>query len=416
MDDLLKVFLGETAECLAACWIAVDELRENPGDSAALVELLRQVRTVQETSRFLGMTSLNAAASLTLESLESATSRRPASIDRIVPIAVDGLQRVEEIIRAIADGEAGTVRHSIRTESTQRPGTGGAGPEEDRPRSQGRTKKPSAAEPGPPPARQLRTNEDLLADLVAAASGGAASVPGADGTVRVNADTLSYLLSTVRELADAQAEMMRRLNAKESATEAPSVVTPPATGSSSDDVSSAPPTDPVPPPSRLLGAAAAGKVRVLLFRDASGASKAVHLDRVARLEEADLKAVDRNRGLWVMRSGNDLLPLVPFDPAYRLPAVGRAPVVVFTIDRDSFGLLVESVPEVADVVPAEQAGDVVLLDGQAIDVIDPARYLEQTIRARFQRRRGERKRASAADEHRIALPEGDDLFVRKPGR
>ena len=42
MDDLLKVFLGETAECLAACWIAVDELRENPGDSAALVELLRQ--------------------------------------------------------------------------------------------------------------------------------------------------------------------------------------------------------------------------------------------------------------------------------------------------------------------------------------------------------------------------------------
>jgi hypothetical protein len=417
MDDLLKVFLGETAECLAACWIAVDELRENPGDSAALVELLRQVRTVQETSRFLGMTSLNAAAGLTLESLESATSRRPASIDRIVPIAVDGLQRVEEIIRAIADGEAGTVRHSIRTESTPRPNTAGAGLEEDRPRTQGRTKKASAADSVPSPAaRQPRTNEDFLADLVAAASGGGASVPGADATVRVNADTLSYLLSTVRDLAEAQAEMMRRLNAKESTAEEPSVATPPATRSNSDDVSSAPPTGSAPPPSRLLGAAAAGKVRVLLFRDASGASKAVHLDRVARLEEADLKAVDRNRGLWVMRSGNDLLPLVPFDPAYRLPAVGRAPVVVFTVDRDSFGLLIESVPEVADVVPADQAGDVVLLDGQAIEVIDPARYLEQTIRSRFLRRRGERKRASAADEHKIALPEGDDLFVRKPGR
>lgn len=419
MDDLLKVFLGETAECLAACWIAVDELRENPGDSAALVELLRQVRTVQETSRFLGMTSLNAAAGLTLESLESATSRRPASIDRIVPIAVDGLQRVEEIIRAIADGEAGTVRHSIRTESTPRPGSGGGQMEENRPRSQGRTKRPAAAEPGPPPAaRQPRTNEDFLADLVAAASGGATSAPtpGADGTVRVNADTLSYLLSTVRELADAQAEMMRRLNAKETNSEGPSTATPPATGSKSADVSSTPPTGPVPPPSRLLGAAAAGKVRVLLFRDAGGALKAVHLDRVARLEEADLKAVDRNRGLWVMRSGDDLLPLVPFDPACRLPAVGRAPVVVFTIDRDSFGLLVESVPEVADVLPTDQAGDVVLLDGQAIEVVDPARYLEQTIRARFQRRRGERKRASVADGRKIALPEGDDLFVRKPGR
>jgi hypothetical protein len=420
MDDLLKVFLGETAECLAACWIAVDELRENPGDSAALVELLRQVRTVQETSRFLGMSSLNAAASLTLESLESATSRRPASIDRIVPIAVDGLQRVEEIIRAIADGEAGTVRHSIRTEPTPRSGSGGAGQmEEDRPRSQGRTRKPSAAETGSPPAvRQSRTNEDLLADLVAAASGGAASAPtpGGDGTVRVNADALSYLLSTVRELADAQAEMMRRLNAKENNAEAPPTAPAPAATSLSADVSSAPSSDPVAPPSRLLGAAAAGKVRVLLFRDAGGALKAVHLDRVARLEEADLKAVDRNRGLWVMRSGNDLLPLVPFDPAYRLPGAGRAPVIVFTVDRDTFGLLVESVPEVADAVPTDPAGGAVLLDGQAIEVVDPARYLEQTIRARFQRRRAERKRATAADERKLALPEDDDLFVRKPTR
>lgn len=423
MDDLLKVFLGETAECLAACWIAVDELRESPGDSAALVELLRQVRTVQETSRFLGMSSLNAAASLTLESLESATARRPASIDRIVPIAVDGLQRVEEIIRAIADGEAGTVRHSIRTESTStlRAGSGGAAQtEEDRPRSQGRTKKSSAAEAGPPPAaRPSRTNEALLADLVAAASGGAGSVPapGADGTVRVSADTLNYLLSTVRDLADAQAEMMRRLNAKEPDAEGPSTTTPPATKAPplSVGASSAPPSGPAPSPARLLGAAAPGKVRVLLFRDAGGTPKAVYLDRVARLEEVDLKAVDHSRGLWVMRSGNDLLPLVPFDPAYRLPAVGRAPVIVFTIDRDSFGLLVESVPEVADVVPTEQVGDAVVLDRQAIEVIEPARYLEQTIRARFQRRRAERKRASVADEHKIALPDGD-LFVRKPSR
>jgi hypothetical protein len=424
MDDLLKVFLGETAECLAACWIAVDELRENPGDSAALVELLRQVRTVQETSRFLGMASLNAAASLTLESLESATARRPASIDRIVPIAVDGLQRVEEIIRAIAEGEVGTVRHSIRTESTSAPRAGSGGTAqtgEDRPRSQGRTKKASASDAAPPPAaRQPRTNEALLADLEAVASGGAtaATAPGADGTVRVSADTLNYLLSTVRELADAQAEMMRRLNAKEADPEGPAATTPPAIESAPmpADASSAAPSDPVLPPAHLLGAAAPGKVRVLLFRDAGGTPKAVYLDRVARLEEADLKAVDHNRGLWVMRSGDDLLPLVPLDPAYRLPAAGRAPVIVFTIDRDTFGLLVESVPEVADVVPADQAGDAVLLDGQAIAVIDPARYLEQTIRARFQRRRGERKRASAADEHKIALPEGDDLFVRKPGR
>jgi hypothetical protein len=423
MDDLLKVFLGETAECLAACWIAVDELRENPGDSAALVELLRQVRTVQETSRFLGMASLNAAASLTLESLESATARRPASVDRIVPIAVDGLQRVEEIIRAIADGEAGTVRHSIRTESTATlRGTSNAAAQanEGRPRAQGRTKKASAEAGAPAAPRPPRSNEELLADLLAAASGGptSAPAPAADGTVQVAADTLNYLLSTVRELADAQAEMMRRLNAKDAGAKDLAAAVPPTSTepAAPPGAGAAPSADPVPPPSRLLGAAAPGKVRVLLFRDAGGTPKAVYLDRVARLEEADLKAVDHNRGLWVMRSGNDLLPLVPFDPAYRLPAAGRAPVIVFTIDRDTFGLLVESVPEVADVVPGDQAADAVVLNGQTIAVIEPARYLEQTIRARFQRRRGERKRGAGADEHRIALPEGDDLFVRKPTR
>jgi hypothetical protein len=292
---------------------------------------------------------------------------------------------------------------------------------EDRPRSQGRSKKASASETGvAPAARQPLTKEALLADLEAAASGGATAAtpaPGEDGTVRVSADTLSYLLSTVRELADAQAEMMRRLNAKDAGAEAPPA-TPPAVepASTSAAASSAAPSDPVPPPARLLGAAAPGKVRVLLFRDAGGTPKAVLLDRVARLEEADLKAVDHNRGLWVMRSGNDLLPLVPFDPAYRLPTSGRAPVIVFTIDRDTFGLLVESVPELADAVPGDGAGDAVSLDGQTIALIEPARYLERTIRARFQRRRSERKRVQSTDDHRISLPDGDDLFVRKPAR
>src|SRR5258708_37864047 len=39
--------------------------------------------------------------------------------------------------------------------------------------------------------------------------------PAPDGTVRINAETLGYLVSTVRGLVDAQAEMMRLLQAKE---------------------------------------------------------------------------------------------------------------------------------------------------------------------------------------------------------
>lgn len=406
MDDLLNVFLGETAECLAACWIAVDDLRKAPGNSAALVELLRQVRTVQETSRFLGMSSLQAAASLTLESLESASARRPASSDRIVPIAVDGLQRIEETIRAMARADAGTGAHAIR-------------PEPPPPAA----KSAAAAAPLAPAARHSRNDEAQFGGVpaVAAASGevaGAAPPAAAEGTVRIGADTLDYLLSTIRGLVDAQAEMLRLLHVKGAEAADPAV---PAVGERRSESTAVPVAAPESPPlcpAHILGAAAPGMVRVLLFRDAGGVPKAVHLDRVARLEEVDLKAVDHDRGLWVMRSGEDLLPLVPFDPASRLPPAGRAPVIVFTVDRDSFGLLVESVPEVADAAPtgAAHGGDFVLLEGQAIEVIDPARYLDRAIRARFERRRGGRKRLPIADRQRMPLPGPDDLFIRKPSR
>jgi hypothetical protein len=160
-------------------------------------------------------------------------------------------------------------------------------------------------------------------------------------------------------------------------------------------------------------------IRVLLFRGPDGAPKAVYLDQVAGLEEVDLKAVDHSRGLWIMRSGSDLLPLVAVDPSGTLPNGARAPVIVFTVDRQSFGLLVDSIPEVADVMPqgsaAGERNGVVLLNGKPIEVIDPARYLDHAIRARVERRRPDRKRPTAPDSP--AAPSAhDDLFVRKPSR
>jgi hypothetical protein len=59
----------------------VERLRRMPGDSAALGDLLHQVRSVQETSKFLGMSALQASAGLVLESLESA-SAAPPCLDR----------------------------------------------------------------------------------------------------------------------------------------------------------------------------------------------------------------------------------------------------------------------------------------------------------------------------------------------
>jgi chemotaxis signal transduction protein len=414
MDDLLKVFLGETTECLTACWGAVERLRKVPGDSAALGDLLHQVRSVQETSKFLGMSALQAAAGLVLESLESASARRPASTDRIVPIAVDGLLRIEAVINAMANTEA-------------EPGAAPASARSAYPL-------PAAS---PAPAKSIATVVESI-DTVLTSGLPPIPAPAADGTVRINAETLGYLVSTVRGLVDAQAEMMRLLQAKEAAREAepgaplPTEAAPERPKKSAAakvaPASAAPKKAAAPkraaaeaqnvPPAQLLGAPSPGMVRVLLFRGADGAPKAAYLDQVAGLEEVDLKAVDHSRGLWVMRSGTDLLPLVAMDPAGNLPSGGRAPVIVFTVDRQSFGLLVDSVPEVADVTPEKSgtANGVVLLNGKTIEVIDPARYLDHAIRARVERRRPDRKRRAASDDHAPAPPPHDDLFVRKPTR
>jgi hypothetical protein len=417
MDDLLKVFLGETTECLTACWAAVERLRRMPGDSAALGDLLHQVRSVQETSKFLGMSALQASAGLVLESLESASARRPASTDRIVPIAVDGLLRIEAVINAMANAEG-----------------------EPAPQAAPSSRSANAAPPAnPAPSSAIAA---VVENIDAVLSDGLPPIPAPapDGTVRINAETLGYLVSTVRGLVDAQAEMMRLLQAKEAERAAAAAPAPAAAPTAEKQKSRQPAKSASPPaaskaaepaapiaaaresapvrPAQLLGAASPGMVRVLLFRGADGAQRAAHLDQVAGLEEVDLKTVDHSRGLWVMRSGSDLLPLVAVDPTGAMPSGGRAPVIVFTVDRQSFGLLVDAIPEVADVTPQDPASrnGVVLLNGKAIEVIDPASYLDHAIRARVERRRPDRKRRAASDDHAAGPPVRDDLFIRKPGR
>ena len=66
--------------------------------------------------------------------------------------------------------------------------------------------------------------------------------------------------------------------------------------------------------------------------------------------------------------------------------------------------------------PERGESGVVLLNGKAIEVINPARYLDHAIRARVERRRPDRKRQTASDDHVVASPVRDDLFVRKPTR
>jgi hypothetical protein len=260
-----------------------------------------------------------------------------------------------------------------------------------------------------------------------------ASSRAPDGTVRVDAETLGYLLSTVRGLVVSQAEMMRALKAKEPDKETP------AAASARGDRKSAAADRKVPAPSveatressarranarpldaaRLAAAAESGTMRVLMFHACDGSPRAIHLAQVARLEEVDLQAVDRTRALWVMQSEGDLLPLIPFDPNHLLPATGEAPVIVFEVDGRQFGLLIDSVPELVDVVPMTgergPSSGTLFIGNRWVEMVDPRAYYDRVIRTRFDRRwrRGGR-RGAVSGEPALGIPEGEDLFVRKP--
>lgn len=435
MDDLLKVFFWETSECIAACRLAVDRLRQVPDDLDSLEDMLEQFRTMRETAGFLGMSALQAAAGAVLDSLESAHTNRPGAMDRVLSLAVDGLRRIEAVVKGMMIADAAMAEEPPRAKPPAR-GAAGSGAEGLRSKAgirgagalRGQMTTVAArggdgnrVEPAAPDG-----NAGSLLDVAAARRRepvGAATTPAparneaAGGTVQIDAATLDYLVSTVKNLAATQAELMRMLAAKENnATPASAEATP------TPSASAAPAGDSAGEGAKHTAAEPAADlpemVRYLVFRAADGSRGAVRLDRVASLEEVELKAVDKTRGFWVMRWSGELLPLIPFDRAYQLPVSGRAPVIVFQIGGHSFGLLVESVPEVADVAAPAAAADAlsVPVAGQSVKVIDPTSYFEQALGGRLgRRRRGSSKSPRPAESPPLAIPAGDDLFVRKTG-
>src|SRR5262249_43195994 len=110
MDDLLKVFLAETAECLAECKGEVAKLRQAPADAAPVDNILRLIRSVRETSGFLGMPALQVAANAAIDGLEGARAGLPDSADRVIAIADESLARMQTVVEdLVADAAAAAV-------------------------------------------------------------------------------------------------------------------------------------------------------------------------------------------------------------------------------------------------------------------------------------------------------------------
>src|SRR5215831_18849928 len=123
MDDLLKVFLAETAECLAECQGEAAKLRQAPADAEPVDNILRLIRSVRETSGFLGMPALQVAANAAIDGLEGARAGLPDSADRVIAIANESLARMQTVVEGlVADAAAAAVAAApVPVLATKRP-------------------------------------------------------------------------------------------------------------------------------------------------------------------------------------------------------------------------------------------------------------------------------------------------------
>ena len=130
----------------------------------------------------------------------------------------------------------------------------------------------------------------------------------------------------------------------------------------------------------------AEKVTMLVFRAGTETPKAVPLALVARLEEIDVAAIEFSTGQMLTQYRGKLVPLVHFDPAQKLTESGRQPVLVFSENDRTMGLVVDEIVDIVDVelgieLSSGQTGVLgsAIISGAATEVIDAGHFLTQAF-------------------------------------
>jgi len=121
---------------------------------------------------------------------------------------------------------------------------------------------------------------------------------------------------------------------------------------------------------------------LLLFRAGSKDPKAVPVGLVTRIEDVKAKSIEMANGTPVMQYRGDLVPLVYFDENVRRMQEGSQPVLVFSDNGRSMGLVVDEIVDIiedhVDVqLPSESDGIVgtAVLAGRATEILDVGHVL-----------------------------------------
>jgi two-component system chemotaxis sensor kinase CheA len=121
---------------------------------------------------------------------------------------------------------------------------------------------------------------------------------------------------------------------------------------------------------------------MLVFRAGSPNPKAVPLSLVTRLEEIDARTIEMSNGRPLVQYRGQLMPLVPANAQVEIKTSGTQPLLVFSDDDRSMGLIVDEIVDIIDdrldiELAIEQPGLIgsAVIKGQATEVIDIAHFL-----------------------------------------
>lgn len=125
---------------------------------------------------------------------------------------------------------------------------------------------------------------------------------------------------------------------------------------------------------------------LLLFRAGTDEPKAVPLSLVTRLEEIDVKAIEQANGRSLVQYRGVLMPLVFVDGHSELNSEGQQPMLVFSDERRSMGLVVDEIVDIVEEklkveISSDQPGMIgsAVIKDKATEVIDMGHYLAQAF-------------------------------------
>ena len=153
---------------------------------------------------------------------------------------------------------------------------------------------------------------------------------------------------------------------------------------------------------------------LLVFRAGSPQPKAVPLSLVSRLEEIDCRRIEISDGRHLVQYRDQLMPLLRVDAQAGIKQEGAQPILVFSDDGRSMGLVVDEIIDIVEErLDIEVASDrpgvlgYAVVKGNATEIIDVGHFLPQAFEDWFRRRD-----KPAAQVTRSVLLVDDSAFFR----